>query len=205
MFQHLPFVDNNLACKLCFNCVRNCPNGSVQLNLRVPAREVWHLVRVNQGFAVFIGVTLAILVPINYFEALQAAWPVSVWRLWFSLTYWGTAVSAGLITWLIAKPFKTKAASKRIKLVFAFIPLVLAGHIIYQLHFLTGANSIFLGLGLKTPAGINPAFYVSAFDLGATMAISIGLLLTTFVSIMVIRRTKAKLAKKAKPVEKKAA
>ncbi|KJS16259.1 MAG: histidine kinase [Peptococcaceae bacterium BRH_c4b] len=199
MFQHLPYVDNNLACKLCFNCVRNCPNGSVQLNLRVPAREVWHLVRVNQGFALFIGVTLAVLVPLNYFEALQSIWPVSVWRLWFSLTYWGTAVSAGLITWLIAKPFKTKATSRRIKLVFAFIPLVLAGHIIYQLQFIIGANSIFLGLALKTPAGINQVFYVSAFVVGATIAILIGLLLTTFAFIMVILRSKEKLAKKSNP------
>jgi len=189
MFQHLPYVDNNLACKFCLNCVRNCPNGSVQLNLRVPAREVWHLVRVNQGFALFIGVTLAILVPLIYFESLQSIWPVSVWRLWFSLTYWGTAVSAGLITWLIAKPFKTKAASRRIKLVFAFIPLVLAGHIIYQLHFIPGAHSVFLGLGFKTPAGINQMFHVSAFATGATIAISIGLLLTTFAFIMVILRT----------------
>ncbi|MFZ3372395.1 MAG: cyclic nucleotide-binding domain-containing protein, partial [Desulfitobacteriaceae bacterium] len=31
MSQHLPYLDNNLNCKLCFNCVRNCPNGSVQV------------------------------------------------------------------------------------------------------------------------------------------------------------------------------
>ncbi|HEX3033311.1 MAG TPA: cyclic nucleotide-binding domain-containing protein, partial [Bacillota bacterium] len=42
MSMQLPYVDNNLACKLCFNCVRNCPNGAVQVNLRVPARDVWH-------------------------------------------------------------------------------------------------------------------------------------------------------------------
>jgi polyferredoxin len=205
MFQHLPYVDNNLACKLCLNCVRNCPNGSVQLNLRVPAREVWHLVRVNQGFAVFIGVILAILVPLIYFETMQYTWPVSVWRLWFSLAYWGTAVSAGLITWFIAKPFKTQATSRRVKLVFAFIPLVLAGHIIYQLHFIVGGNSIFLGLGLKTPAGIQQVFYVSAFAVGATMAILIGLLLTAFAIIMVILRAKEKLAKKSNTIKETAA
>lgn len=195
MFQHLPFVDNNLACKFCFNCIRNCPNGLVQLNLRVPAREVWHLVRVNQGFALFIGVTLAILVPLYYFEAVRSVWPVSAWRLWFNLTYWGTAISAGLITWFIAKPFKTKATSRRVKLVFAFVPLVLAGHIVYQMHHITGANSILLGLAFKTPTRINQMFYVSAFELGATITISIGLLLTIFVFIMVLLRTK-KISKK---------
>lgn len=201
MFQHLPYLDNNLACKFCFNCVRNCPNGSVQLNLRVPAREVWHLVRVNQGYAIFIGVTLAILIPLYYFEAVHSTWPVSIWRLWFSISYWGTAVSAGLITWLIAKPFKTKATSRRIQLVFALIPLVLAGHIIYQLRFIPGANSIFIGLGFNTTTGVNQAFYVSAFTVGATIAISIGFLLTIFAIIMVLLRTKVKVIKKSKPWE----
>src|SRR5665648_572298 len=81
MSQHLPFLDNNLDCKLCFNCVRNCPNGSVQVNLRLAGREVWHLVRVNQGFVVFIGVMLAILIPLNYFAPLQRVWPVSYTHL----------------------------------------------------------------------------------------------------------------------------
>jgi polyferredoxin len=192
MFQHLPYLDNNLDCKFCLNCVRNCPNGAVQLNLRVPAREVWHLVRVNQGFALFIGVILAILVPLICFEAVQPAWHPWAWRVSFSIAYWGTAIGAGLITWLITKPFKTKAASMRIKLAFALIPLVLAGHIIYQLHYIPGVHAVFIGLGLKTPAGIDPAFFVSAFTVGATMAISIGLLLSTFTFMMVMISTKEK-------------
>lgn len=51
LFQHAPFVDNNQACKLCLRCVRNCPNGAIQFKLRPPAREIWHLVRVNRGLA----------------------------------------------------------------------------------------------------------------------------------------------------------
>ncbi|WP_347488741.1 cyclic nucleotide-binding domain-containing protein [Desulfoscipio sp. XC116] len=201
MFQHLPYLDNNLACKFCFNCVRNCPNGSVQLNLRIPGREVWHLVRVNQGFALFIGVILAILVPLNYLGPLQSTWPDSVWRLWFSIAYWGIAVGAGLITWLIAKPFKTKATSTRIKLVFAFIPLVTAGHIIYHLHFIPGVNSIFIGLGFNTPAGIDQAFYVSAFEIGAAVMFSIGLLMTIITFVMVILHAEGKLPEKSNTVK----
>jgi len=40
MFQHLMFVDSSRNCVLCLDCVRSCPNGSPQLNLRAPAREL---------------------------------------------------------------------------------------------------------------------------------------------------------------------
>lgn len=201
MSQHAPFVDNNLACKLCFHCVRNCPNGAVKMNLRVPAREVWHLVRVNQGFAIFIGVLLAILIPINYFEPLHRIWPLQKWQLWFSLAYWGTAFTAGVLTWLIARPFQTKAASRRIKLVFAFIPMVLAGYIIYQLHFLPGAGSLMLGLGFKTAAGITQTHYVPALMVGQAVAATIGLALTGITVIMVLLRDKEKPATNPGPVK----
>lgn len=192
MSQHLPYLDNNLGCKLCFNCVRNCPNEAVQFNLRIPAREVWHLVRVNQGYSIFTAVSLAILIPINYFEPLNGLWPTNQWQLWFSISYWGTALAAGLLTWLLAKPFKTKAASRSVKLAFAFIPLVLAGHIIYQLHFLPGADSLILGFGWKTGAGLMVSHYIPAYVAAQFAATVIGLALTTFTILMVLLRTKDK-------------
>lgn len=201
MSMHLPFVDNNLACKMCFNCVRNCPNGAVKINIRVPAREVWHLVRVNQGYAIFIGVLLVIILPINYFEPLHLSWPLEKWRLWFSIAYWGSAVLAGMLTWLIAKPFKTKAASRRIKLVFAFIPLVLGGYIFYQLHFLPGVSSLMFGLGLKNAAGNTQAYYIPALIVGQALAIMIGIGLTGFSLAMVLLSNKEKPAVNPGPVE----
>lgn len=188
--QYAPFVDNNLDCKLCLHCARSCPNNAIRINLRVPAREVWHLVRVNQGFVVFIGVALAILLPIHYFESLHQVWPLQKWRLWFSLAYWGTGFTAGLLTWLVARPFKTKAASKRIKLIFASVPLVLSGYIIYQLRFLPGAESLMLGWGLKSPAGIRETLFVSALTVAQVAAVTFGLVVTVFTVIMVLVRSR---------------
>ncbi len=192
MFQHAPFLDNNLDCKLCFHCVRNCPNGEVQVNLRVPAREVWHLVRVNQGFVIFIGTALAILFPINYFEQFYATWPLLKWRVLFSLVYWATALAGGIITWQVAKPFRTKGASKRIKLVFAFIPQVLAGHIIYQLHFIPGINSLLFGFGLITADSSIRSVYAPALILSQIAATVIGLTLTGFSGLMVLKYNRKK-------------
>ncbi|MHB8072557.1 AAA-type ATPase lid domain-containing protein [Desulfosporosinus fructosivorans] len=193
MSQHLPFLDNNLDCKLCFNCVRNCPNGSVKVNLRLAGREVWHLVRVNQGYVVFIGVMLAILVPLNYFAPLQKIWPATTWQVWFSLCYWGAGLAGGMFTWMIAKPFKTKAASRRIKLVFACTPLVLAGHIMYQVGFIPGLSSLLFGVGYESPSGLI-SFYITATVLAYGIAVTFGLVLTGITIALVFLNTKEKRA-----------
>jgi len=197
MSQHLPFLDNNLDCKLCFNCVRNCPNGSVQVNLRLAGREVWHLVRVNQGYVVLIGVMLAILVPLNYFAPLHGIWPSTSSKVWFSLCYWGAGLSGGMLAWMISKPFKTKAASLRIKLIFAFTPLVLAGHIIYQVAFIPGIRSLFLGMGYETQSGLQ-SFYIPATLLAYGVAATFGLVLTGITIALVMLRTKEKRAARLK-------
>lgn len=186
--QHAPYVDNNLDCKLCLHCARNCPNGAVKINLRVPAREVWHLVRVNQGFVIFIGVALAILLPIDYFQTLLPVWTFDKWRLYFSLFYWGTAAAAGVITWFIARPFKTKGASRRIRLVFSFIPLILSGYVVYQLHYFPEINSVMLGLGYKTVEGIVLPLYVPVLIVTQVLAVAFGLSVTVFTVIMVLLR-----------------
>ncbi len=190
MSQHTAFLDNSHACKLCLNCLRSCPNDAVQVNVRVPAREVWHLVRINQGFTIFVGVTLAILLPIAYFEPLHHVWPEAKWQLWFSLVFWGTAIGAGSLTWLLAQPFKTKAASRRVKLVFALVPIVIAGYISYHLNFIPGIKDIFVSLGYISSANSTHAFNLSALTIGRVLAAFIGVILTSIVFTMVLIRTR---------------
>jgi hypothetical protein len=166
----------------------------VKINLRVPAREVWHLVRVNQGFVIFIGISLAILLPIDYFQTVHQAWPLPEWRLYFSLFYWGTAAIAGVLTWLIAHPFKTKGASRRIRLFFSFIPLILSGYVVYQLHYFPGINSVLLGLGFKTAGGVVHPIYVPVLIVAQVLSVFFGLSVTVFTVIMVLLRNKDKPA-----------
>ena len=190
MSQHTAFLDNSHACKLCLNCLRSCPNDAVQVNVRVPAREVWHLVRINQGFTIFVGVTLGILIPIVYFEPLHHVWPDPKWQLWFSLAYWGTAITAGLLTWVIAQPFKTKAASRRVKLVFALVPIVIAGYISYHLNFIPGIKDFFISLGYNSSTSNTHAFNLSALTVGRILAAITGVILTSIVFTMVLIRTR---------------
>lgn len=184
--MHAPYVDNNIDCKLCLHCVRNCPNDAVQLKLRVPAREIWHLVRVNQGFAIFIVVALLMLIPIHYFEPLRQSWPLAKWRLWFSAAFWGTAVVAGIGAWLIAQPFRSKPASMRIKLVFAFIPLVLSGYVMYQLHFIPGVGNISFGVQYAAAGLTELQHFVPALKVGQLIAAICGAAISTLSVIMVL-------------------
>ncbi|WP_434512255.1 cyclic nucleotide-binding domain-containing protein [Desulfitobacterium sp. AusDCA] len=191
MSQHLPYLDNNLDCKLCFNCVQNCPHGSVQVNLRVPAREVWNLTRVNQGYAVFMGVLLGILFPINYLEPLQPSGLLSQLHISFSMAYFSFAVLGGALGWWFARPFKTKAASLRTKLVFALTPLVIAGHIIYQLNFVPGLQSLVLGAGYQGPGGFR-SFFISASAAAKGSALVIGIFLASITIIFVLLKRRKK-------------
>lgn len=189
MSQHLPYLDNNLDCKLCYNCVRNCPHHAVQVNIRIPAREVWHLTRINQGYVTFMGVILFILFPLIYFDSLRDFWPADKWLIWFSTVYLLSAFLGGLIGRWIGKPFKTKGASTRIKLVFAFTPLILAGHIIYQARFIPGIHAIALGLGTYTVNGFQPVFVpaLQVFQVGAAL---IGIIISVPAILIVLYRRK---------------
>lgn len=190
MSQHTAFLDNNQACKFCLNCVKSCPNGSVQVNLRAPAREVWHLVRINQGFAIFVGVALGILAPIMYFEPLYDSWPKLEWQLWFTVAFWGMALLSGIITWFLVKPFTTKAASRRVKLAFAIVPIVVSGYIIYHLHYVPGLDALFLGLGYTSKALETHLIKISALTLSQIATAIGGLLIAIAATTMVIIRTR---------------
>ena len=43
MFRHPYLVDNNRDCILCGDCIKNCPNSSIHLNIRLAPQELWSL------------------------------------------------------------------------------------------------------------------------------------------------------------------
>lgn len=49
-----PKLHSNRLCTLCANCVKNCPHGAINLNLRVPGRELWEIKRPNTGTAFLV-------------------------------------------------------------------------------------------------------------------------------------------------------
>ncbi len=43
MFRHPYLVDNNRDCIFCADCIKNCDNRSIQLNLRLAPQELWSI------------------------------------------------------------------------------------------------------------------------------------------------------------------
>lgn len=43
MFRHPFLVDNNRDCIMCAECIKNCNNSSIHLNLRLTPEELWDL------------------------------------------------------------------------------------------------------------------------------------------------------------------
>ncbi|KJS50303.1 sigma 54-interacting transcriptional regulator [Desulfosporosinus sp. BICA1-9] len=144
LFQHLSFVDNNVACKLCMNCVINCPHSSIMLNIRPPAREIWLTRHVNRGMAIFVLIFGAQLIPVLLYDKYQF---IHNSIATFSIIFWAIVFGTGFAGWWAIRSLLTEEeAMPRIRLVLCLIPLVLAAHFAYQLQFLPMLPSLLLYL-----------------------------------------------------------
>lgn len=137
LFQHVPFIDNNQDCKLCLKCARNCPNGSIQLNLRPPAGEIWDLSRVRRGMIVFVAALLAVVFPLAVFDRLRESMSHMQWLEQFTFFYWLALLAAFAVTWLfVGTKYNEERFLPRIRAFYSFTPLAVGAHAAYQTGFL---------------------------------------------------------------------
>jgi ferredoxin len=194
MFNHVMFTDTNQHCVLCMNCVRSCPNDSPQLNLRVPARE---LLTVNAASWPQTGRFVAMLAGLLVGQMLIQSWEMrpdgplqglaAIQR--FLLLTGMLSACAGVplaLLWL-ASPRSgmagDAAAEERFwRKALAWLPLVTAGLVCYQLGFAPWLPDLRVGLALapRSGAGLR-SFSVSALDLLRYGTISAGLLTTFYI------------------------
>lgn len=152
LFQHVPFIDNNQDCKLCMKCVRNCPNGSIQLNLRPPAREIWDVSRVRRGMVVFVATLLAIAFPLAIFDHLRGYLTPLHWFTAFTFFYWMVVLAAVGVAWLfVGNKFNEEKFLPRIRGFYAFVPLAVGVHAAYQAKFLPFVPDLSLKLFESLP------------------------------------------------------
>ncbi len=53
VFHHPLYARNAHICKLCFNCLKSCPNGSARLYLRPPLIRIWQQLEIGDSIAFF--------------------------------------------------------------------------------------------------------------------------------------------------------
>lgn len=192
MSQHVMFIESNRDCVLCLQCVRLCPNGSPQLNVRLPARELWTSISARPQVAMLVVVLLGLLVGqafIQFWESQTSAWD-GVRALLESHRF--LAVTAFLLLSAAVPLAALRLAARRFELeadgvsptlrwqrVTALAPLLGAGYAAYQFGNIPGLDHLRVTLGgLAIGALPDPLVSLRLLPLVQALALGIGLAVT---------------------------
>lgn len=187
LFQHLSFVDNNVACKLCLRCVLNCPNDAVRLNLRPPAREIWSASHINRGLVIFVLVFASLLLPIGFYEKWGVSIPQNI--AGFSAFYWGTVCLAAFAGWLfIRKRLTAEESLPIIRTLFCLIPLVWGAHFAYQLQFVPMLPKLLLYLHHLMPDAVEKQLVLISLLSLLRILILVGSFLLTVICLLIVQK-----------------
>jgi transcriptional regulator with AAA-type ATPase domain/NAD-dependent dihydropyrimidine dehydrogenase PreA subunit len=187
-FQHVMFMESNQHCVLCMNCVRACPNGSPQLNLRVPAREVWSTLTARPEMGRFVAMLAGLLLaqtiirqaeqdPSALLSGLTGA---SRYLALSALLALGAGVPPlGLELIRRLRPVGPDGDAVFWQKVHACIPLVTAGFVCYQFTFIPGLAGVRALLAYAPAAGgATRALSLSALSILQAGVLAVGLCVT---------------------------
>ncbi|MFQ6133071.1 MAG: sigma 54-interacting transcriptional regulator [Armatimonadota bacterium] len=178
VFHHALFVDNSHHCKLCLECLRACPHGSVRLFVQGPLRDLWTAGRISPLTAAF-SVTLtgvALVLALSRWTGLPDISLTTVPE--FSA---GVVVSLGLgllalvlFARLQEGPW-SEQTSLWARLCVAFAPLAWAVLLCYHLGTSQLLRDLMVALGLATRG---TAVETSLLGLLYLAAVALGVVLT---------------------------
>ncbi|MBE6088762.1 MAG: 4Fe-4S binding protein [Clostridium beijerinckii] len=157
MFEFPKTMEDNAECNFCGNCVKNCPNGSINISLRPPTKELW-FIRKPRLDASFLAVVIMGIVFVQNITMLEIwdgmlTWLENVtgtqnYAITFTITFiiaMAIPVALLAVTGLIAKTFNKASLKENFtKYGYALIPLDMAAHIAHNLfHLLAEGKSVF--------------------------------------------------------------
>lgn len=163
MFEFPKVMDTNARCNFCSYCIKNCPNDSIRLSLRVPTRELW-FIRSPKFEESFLAAVIMGIVFVQNITMLAIGKDLLAWlaRLTGTTSNFVTFTLAFILVMLVpilglllagffsGLANKKSAATNFTIYGYALIPLDLAGHLAHNLfHLLAeGKAIIFTTLGL---------------------------------------------------------
>lgn len=142
MFSYPASLGTNSECMLCFNCVKNCENRGVQLNLRPPLQELWHQAQPLFSLSL-LGVMLVGLMgrhqlpALTYWKNIEASLTLSgpvLHTLLYTAAILIAVVPFFLCSLLSAAASQEKVSENMAHYGMAFIPLALSGHLSHVIH-----------------------------------------------------------------------
>lgn len=174
LFEFPKTMTSSANCVICADCIKNCPNDSIQLTLRPPTKELWFIrkPKMEEAFlsAVIMGIVFVQNVTMLEVWGSMLKWLEQVtgttnYAVTFSITF---AISIiipvallSLASWIASKFNKATLVENFTHFGYAIIALDVAGHIAHNLfHLLAEGKSVFytaLGLFGMEVHGASPA------------------------------------------------
>lgn len=156
MFEFPRTMDSMASCNLCANCIKTCPNDSIQLRTRVPSEGLWFIKKpkFEESFLAIVIMGIVFVQNITMLEvwegmlkALENFVGTTNYFVTFTITF--IIAMALPVLALFASSYASKRANKRstfenfARFGYALIPLDLAGHIAHNLfHLLAEGKSV---------------------------------------------------------------
>lgn len=189
LFEFPKTMTSSANCVICADCIKNCPNDSIQLTLRPPTKELWFIrkPKMEEAFlsAVIMGIVFVQNVTMLEVWGSMLKWLEQVtgttnYAITFSITF---AISIiipvallSLASWIASKFNKATLVENFTRFGYAIIALDVAGHIAHNLfHLLAEGKSVFytaLGLFGMEVHGASPAI----LGMGAIQVLQFGLI-----------------------------
>ena len=152
--QVVATLHSNQFCKLCGNCVKNCPHSAIRLNLRIPGYELGEVryVRAGTGFLVLglIGGLLSdILTRGAWFESL-VSWAPDSFMLRFTLVFAGLIAFVNIVSMFAVafshRMFKERFWENYSRFALALLPLTCMSFLAFHAFYLFSMGPQILGL-----------------------------------------------------------
>jgi len=194
LFEFPKTMTSSANCVICADCIKNCPNDSIQLTLRPPTKELWVIrkPKMEEAFlsAVIMGIVFVQNVTmlevwtgmLNWLERVTGTTNYAVtFSITFAIAIIIPVALLGLTSWIASKFNKTTLIENFTRFGYAIIALDVAAHIAHNLfHLLAEGKSIFytaLGLFGAEVHGASPAI----LSMGEIQWLQFGLIALGFI------------------------
>lgn len=147
MYEGAFALQSNEACKFCGECIKNCPNKAIRVNLRLPASELWSVPQHSLLLAALVPVLMATVLGIHLRGTnVYHQWLQGVELEW--LAYLGITLLIALVLWggmaIVAAIVRERVTRGLTWLPYAFLPLAFTGEIVHHVEHLFSRAGYYL-------------------------------------------------------------
>ncbi len=208
LFEFPKTMTASANCNICANCLKNCPNDSIQLTLRPPTQELWFIrkPKLEEAFLSAIIMGIVFVQNVTMLEVwgsiltwLEGVTGTQSYYVTFTITFLiSMAIPVSLLGFAsaVARKFNGESLLQNFtRFGYALIALDMAGHIAHNLfHLLAEGKSIlFTGLALfgqEVGHGLSPALVSTEVIQGLQFGlIGLGFAGSLYIIYRVVRNT----------------